>query len=234
VLIQADAVLAVSDGIADDLQVRDKTLVIANGFDPEDFPQVECDAAFVNICHCGSITAFSNPDVLFRSLQILSHTDPALLRKLRIHYVGMDAGGHFKERISRFGMVGVVIDHGYQPHSRALEWVMRADALLLIALGKPGAHFIPGKTFEYLGSGKPILAVSNVADTDHLLRQTGAARLSAADDAQDLAEGIRQIGSRNLPWFQPKPEIINRYNRKLQTGDLADLLNRMTTKRTVE
>jgi glycosyltransferase involved in cell wall biosynthesis len=234
VLQHADAVLAVSQGIADALRVPDKTTVIANGFDPDDFPKVHHDDDGVHICHCGSITSFSNPDVLFRALQLLQRTEPDLLLKLRIHYVGMDATGQFKDSIARFGLDKVVIDHGYLPHNRALEWVMRADALLMIALGKPGAHFIPGKTFEYLGSGKPILAVSNVADTCSLLRDTGAARLSAADDAGHLAEGIKQIARKQWPWFQPDLEIINRYNRKLQTGELAKLLNRITTKHTVE
>ena len=230
VLRHADAVLAVSEGIAAALAVPDKTRVLANGFDPDDFPAVAKKEEGVHICHCGSITSFSNPALLFQALRLLARTDPELMKNLRIHYVGMDATNQFEADIVRHGMERVVTYHGYQPHRRALQWLMQADALLLIALGKAGAHFIPGKTFEYLGSGKPILAVSNVADTSELLRQTGAARLSAADDAADLAEGIRQIGRNQLSWFQPKQEMINRYNRRCQTGELAELLDRLTMK----
>lgn len=48
---------------------------------------------------------------------------------------------------------------GYQPHDAALQSMRNATALYLTAPDHAGGRLcIPGKTFEYLASGKPILA----------------------------------------------------------------------------
>ena len=55
---------------------------------------------------------------------------------------------------------------GYMSHDNALEAMISADALLLTLTDLPGAsHIIPGKTFEYMATGKHIVALIPEGET---------------------------------------------------------------------
>ena len=103
----------------------------------------------------------------------------------------------------------------------------RADALLLLAQARDTDTFIPGKTFEYIGSRKPILALSNSHYTNDLLKDYSAARIVTTADPDEIATHLLEFVrfARNAP--VPESLFINQFNRKLQTKELADCLNAM-------
>lgn len=229
VLKQADAVLAVSQGIAEQLQdsfTGSKNIhLIPNGFDPEDFPTSQAADSFFTFCHCGSITRFSDPRVVLQALDRIRRKEPAVYERIRLLFVGLDATGKLHQQVADLGLADHVSHCGYTSHRQALQRLMNSQALLLVARGADNAHFIPGKTWEYLASGKPILALTDVPDTADVLMKSGAARLCAADDPVECAEAMSALYHNQRSWFQPQNDFIRRYDRRLQTGQLAAVLD---------
>lgn len=230
VVREAAAVITVSNGIRRELERvsrgnERKVHLIPNGYDDQDYPARASSAGdnrFV-FCHCGAITRFSDPGPLLVSLERLLRNKPELGEKIRFQFVGYDATGTFLKRVSELRLEGVIDYLGHQPHRMALQHVMDAQALVLISQGPEGAHFVPGKTFEYLGAGKPILAITNVQDTIDLLQQTKGARIVGIDQVDKIGEAVTQIAEGRFP---PKsdPSVIRQFGRKFLTGKLAEIL----------
>jgi glycosyltransferase involved in cell wall biosynthesis len=229
VVERADAVVAVSPGIAAQLDTsgrfKKKIWTIPNGFDSTDLPNTKTTDDYFTFCHCGSITPFSDPMTLLQALQIIKKEQPRIYQRIRIKFVGLDVVGHFNQLIAEMGLADVVTGYGYLSHHDALGHVMSSHALILVALGRMNAHFVPGKTFEYLGSGKPILAISNVKDTIDVLQASGAGLLCDPLDVSGCAKNIMAIYHHQLSWFHPDHSFIAKYNRRDQTEQLVNVLD---------
>jgi glycosyltransferase involved in cell wall biosynthesis len=98
--------------------------------------------------------------------------------------------GHVRGRFQEFKDTGfgeVTERAGFLPHSEAVREMRRADALLLIR-DADRMLAIPGKTFEYLAAGRPILAlVPEGGATANLLQ---ANRLATIVDPRKGKEAI--------------------------------------------
>jgi glycosyltransferase involved in cell wall biosynthesis len=92
---------------------------------------------------------------------------------------------------------------------------------------------MPGKLFEYLGSGRPILASalapSEVAST---LSQVGGARRIDPGDIESLAAVLEQLcaGENNAIFSARIPSELARYTRASLTAQLSDVLNTVATR----
>jgi len=235
----ADLLIGVTPGIVAELEAAGgagKTRLMTNGFDAADFPDsgppyragdrlspatAPPERRFV-LCHCGAISRFSDPAPLLAALR------PEEPSRLHLHFVGFDASGSFAERVRSLGLTERISWSGYLPHRQALAAMAAADALVLIACDDPRARFIPGKSFEYLASRKPILLISNVAETLALLQ--GQPGVIAC--APDQPEAIRAALAR----LQQDPELaraalqrdLRSFDRREQTARLAALLDDLT------
>jgi glycosyltransferase involved in cell wall biosynthesis len=105
-----------------------------------------------------------------------------------------------------------------------------ADALLLVANTTPGAEAtVPGKMFEYLAVGQPILAVAPPnSSTADILAQTGAGWLAPAGDPDAIACTLRQAFAAHRTGHtpHPNPTEVARFDRRVLTGNLATVLER--------
>ncbi|NIA29221.1 MAG: glycosyltransferase [Actinobacteria bacterium] len=226
VLHSADAIVCVTSEMKNEFDQRAKNVHwIPNGFDPADFPAVEqVEKQKFVFCHCGSITKFSQPEELLRALAELKKKQPQVYKKILFRFVGHDLLGNFPGLVKKFDVQDAVEYHGYKTHREALRDLVHADAFLLIALGKPGDHFIPGKTFEYLGALKPVIAITNVVDTKSLLEKFAHVFILDPESRGAIAETITKII--HLP-AQTTKNDVQKFNRKLQTKQLAEILNNL-------
>jgi glycosyltransferase involved in cell wall biosynthesis len=106
----------------------------------------------------------------------------------------------------QFVEAGVCVETpGYLPHDEAIAHQAAADVLLLLVPDSPnGATLIPGKTFEYLASGRPILLVGPTEDgaaAQLLMRcATGTFARTNADSVFDALSALwRQWRMGQLP-----------------------------------
>jgi glycosyltransferase involved in cell wall biosynthesis len=112
--------------------------------------------------------------------------------------------------------------HGYLPHADAVALMRSADLLFLPMYDVSGrAGLVPGKTYEYLASGRPILAAVPDGDARDLLRDAGAHVVAPTDDAA-MADVIRQELDEPT---EPGPARLDRYEYAAVTRSLAEILD---------
>ncbi|AVT15472.1 hypothetical protein C8244_04000 [Paracidovorax avenae] len=82
---------------------------------------------------------------------------------------------------------------GQKNHSECLDWQRRVD--LLINIGNVQSYQIPGKIYEYLGSGTPILHIqtSHSADPGAVLINQTRAGVVVKNNAQDIAAALADL-----------------------------------------
>ena len=110
---------------------------------------------------------------------------------------------------------------GQQDHAATIAAMRRADLLLLVANTTDGAEAtVPGKLFEYLAVGRPVLAIAppDSASAD-VIAETRAGWLAPAGDRCAIAEALRSAFRGPAP--RPDARAIARYDRRVLTSNLA-------------
>jgi glycosyltransferase involved in cell wall biosynthesis len=183
---------------------------IPNGYDEADFtdlPQPAHNPKFFTIVHTGTFYGPRDPEVLLEGIARYLANSPsgvkASTRSLRVRLIG-NMGSRFLNALQKFEnrFPGVVQTVPYVPHAQALAELASADALLLVVGGGQGNVMrgtLPGKIFEYLRIGKPVLTLGNPeGDTAALIRRHANGIVIKSDDAEGLAHALGALVSGQL------------------------------------
>lgn len=237
-------------------ELRDRAVVsVTNGFDAADFatpaPPPRGDGRF-RIVHTGylhtedglhqrrtarlrRIVGGSVPgvDILARShvflleaVERLIGTHPELEGTLEVCFAGVlsDTDKHLINDLP------VARELGYVSHAQSIELLRSAELLFLPMQALPPgrrATVVPGKTYEYLGSGTPILAAVPEGDARDFLREAGNAYLCDPDDVSAIASAILAAveqwreGRRADP---PSGDFLARFERRRLAQRVAGVL----------
>jgi len=85
--------------------------------------------------------------------------------------------------------------HGFQKHDYCVREINGSDICLLMAIGQPAQ--IPSKLYEYIGLGRPVLAISDKDDsTMMLLKDKEWAWTVATNDKMGLIQVLKDIHKR--------------------------------------
>jgi glycosyltransferase involved in cell wall biosynthesis len=91
----------------------------------------------------------------------------------------------------------------------------------------------PGKLFEYMASGTPILLVGPDGDAASLVRSSGTGLAISADDPQAIVNALRLLARQpeefRARYYRPCPEVIDGYERRALTQRLAALFDNLLT-----
>jgi glycosyltransferase involved in cell wall biosynthesis len=123
--------------------------------------------------------------------------------------------------------------HGFMSHTDSVGLMRSADLLFLPMQNLPPgvrATIVPGKTYEYLASGRPILAAVPDGDARDILAAAGNATLVRPDDVDGLATGIRQALARFRSGTDPPapdPEVVARFEYGTLAAQLAAVFDRV-------
>ena len=130
-----------------------------------------------------------------------------------------------------------VIAHGYVPHTRAVELVRTADLLFLPLHDlAPGVRnlTVPAKSYEYLASGRPVLAAIPAGDTRDLLSRAPSVTCCPPKDVEAIA---RSIESAVDAWRGHGTHDVDRsafmapYERRELSRQLADVFDHVIGRR---
>jgi glycosyltransferase involved in cell wall biosynthesis len=222
---QADAVVAVSDAIAEETRAlgpKGQVVTIANGSDFDDFAGLEYVGATdrFRITHAGSFFGKRDPKPF---LTALSRVDGVVARFL----------GDFRASDAEWasGIADRIELIPYAPHRRSLELQRDSEALLLLipeADGR-GRGVLSGKVFEYLAAERPILAVVPPdGAAAQLLRDTGVGVVVAPEDVDGMARELTALRDRWRAGELAAPvlsdEWRDRVSRRTRVEELAELL----------
>jgi len=208
--------------------------VITNGFDSADYDNLQPVASGkFELCHLGSMNKDRNPRRLWEAIALAATKTPGLKEQLRIVLLGSTDHQVFDD-LEKWGLSDQVEHIAYLPHHEVLQRASGASLLLLPLNDTPNVSgIIPGKIFEYLALGKPILAIGPASgDSAHIVHETKSGTVIGFHDVEKMANLIMN-GFNDFLQNKPQninPTDINRYSRKVLTGRMADLLNELARK----
>jgi len=167
-----------------------------------------------------------SPYYLFKAVRKLLDEGTVGAGGIRMLFVGL-ASGEDMRLAERFGVERLVEWTGYLPHREALEKLACADMLFLPLheVADNGLPLIvPGKTYEYLGLGLPILGAVPSGDCRDFLEKSGLGRVCGPTDVNGICAVLTEALAAHRAGgikIQPDWEFIRGFERKNLTERLA-------------
>lgn len=191
----ATAVVAVSEGVARHVRAHtntpDRVHVVENGVDLALYaaaPACERRRPFT-VGFLGSLKPWHGVDVLIAAAARVREHVPAL----GVRIVGDGPERASLERMAHeFGIGDVVEFTGSVPKREVPAQLASMDVATAPYPRLDGFYFSPLKVYDYLASGRPIVA-SRVGHLPHLLRHGETALLVAPGDVDDLARALVRL-----------------------------------------
>ncbi|MGE3174728.1 MAG: glycosyltransferase family 4 protein [Planctomycetota bacterium] len=172
------------------------------------------------------------PVHLLQALRLLRERGSAAAAAVRFVSVGQ-TDPWLERCVAESGVQDRVELTGYQPHAATVAAMRTADALFLTLHGLPPGHrsrIVPGKTYEYLATGRPILGALPAGDARELVDASGRGFCADPTDAGDLAQALERLHARwrqgEFAAAQTMPRLAE-YERAHLAGRLAAFLSRV-------
>jgi glycosyltransferase involved in cell wall biosynthesis len=183
----ADAVVCVSEPVADDLRRRGVAdpVVIPNGWDPDrakapaEPAGVALDPGRTSLVYTGRFGRGRDPAGLVGALASIAADDPGAAGRLELIVAGPLTDDE-RRLLARDVAPARIVVAGSLPRERALALQREADALLLLA--EPiRSQLLNYKLFEYLAAGRPILALAAGTEAGRVAGEVGGLVVDAGD-----------------------------------------------------
>lgn len=210
---------------------KGKIRCITNGYDEEDFaalsiPERQPDKFTINYSGLLYSQQRSIVPVLkaFQQLFKEKRVDP---ESILLRIVGTSNQDNL-EAVKRYGLEKNIVYTGYVSHQEALQ--SNLDANLLLLLVGDEEKFKPvytGKIFEYLRSGRPILALAPKGGAvDQVLRESGHGKAFLSTETNRIKNMIlreyQKWQAGEIPKFLHSPQI-ERLERRVLTKQLTQV-----------
>ena len=233
---EADAVECAWEGIIKDALGKYPELTskkfhhVPNGFDSSDFPNIEpVQNQKFTITYSGSLYGRRNPAAFFSAIEKLATEGRIDTNNIKLRFVGR-FGSEVEEMYQKVSFKSAIETISYVPHEESIKYLFQSDALLLIVdESKESQEIVPGKVYEYIGVGKPIIAIApHGSAIEELMLETacgGVAHQSEISRIADIIENIYLNWMNNNP-YQPDKLLINKYERRESAKKLAELLDK--------
>ncbi len=224
VLKNADIITTVGPSLGEKFEsilpgIRDKIKIVHNGFDESDFENVSASTPEkFTISYTGTISESYPVEGFITAMQkvIAGGID------ISLKFTGHISDVHRERFISALGNERLEFFH-YSEHNIAVRQMLSSSLQLLILPKDPDNRiFLPGKLFEYIASGKPILCLGPIdGDSAGILEKGGFGKCFDYDDTDRISDFI--ISSIHI-----SPDEIKilpaEFSRKSLAGKIAGLL----------
>ena len=228
VLNTADTIIVTSNTTKTEFQAitTQPIAVITNGYDTENVDKQALDSKF-SLAHIGSFLSERNPKLLWETLVELVHEIPDFKRHLEIKLVGA-VSQEVLETIDQFDLKPYLNNLGYVSHSEAISHQRKSQVLLLIEINSEDTKsIIPGKLFEYMVSGRPIIAIGpDGSDFAEIITNTNTGVFFDYSEKMKLKSVLLGFYNQFLEEkLQSNGVGLQQYSRKSLTEKLVKLLN---------
>jgi glycosyltransferase involved in cell wall biosynthesis len=145
---------------------------------------------------------------------------------IRVRIVGPHESAEV-ELVRSLGLTGVVSFEGQVPYAESRARQLQADVLLLLQVHGEGFEVaIPGKLYEYVASGRPILAFLGPGEAADLVRQSGGWVVDP-DDTDGAARSFTRLMTGERPGGEsgPRQALADSFRRERIAGRLSELLD---------
>ncbi len=194
--------------------LKNKAQVLYWGYSEEDFSEIEMSKRNGNqkiLIHAGNLFSYQNPKNLWHQIKNeIENGNP-----IKIKFIGT-VDSDIVKSISSAGLDAFTEYLGFLPYKKMLTEVCNADFLLVCAT-EP--RHVPGKLYEYLRAGKPIIAYGdNNEEVKNILSETNAGMMfSYNEDGKEFFNNYSKFGSIS--------DKIIRFEREEISKSLSEILN---------
>lgn len=240
VLEKADALIANTPvmkrnfiALHPDLDLERRMQVIPNGFDDGDFPENspgDIPSRFT-VTYTGSLYMRRTPDGFLKAAGNLVRSGRIPKESLCIRFIGNIKEQPIQKAARQNGLEGVVEILPYMNHRDCIGSMLKSHVLLLLEGGRGSECFYTGKLFEYIRTGRPILALVPAAGAAaELIRRTRTGIICNWSDTASVERGLARLydhWARGALRLDPDHEEIRKYERRALTKKLAGIMDAM-------
>jgi glycosyltransferase involved in cell wall biosynthesis len=236
VLRTADEVLTITPFYVRHFEALGKRPVqlFTNGFDEDDFAKItHTKSAKFLIRHIGIVNEKCDPKPFLKVLSEIALENSDFAKAVQMEFIG-EVHIRIKEFVRHSQeLSAITVFTGNIPHSELMNLYGSTSLLLLVLLGyKDAEGYMPGKLFEYMATGLPVLGLGPVkGDAANLIQESGIGVMLDGEDADGMKHYVLdqfrawQNGSvRSL-----NTAGANNYSRRAITIKLAKLLEQQAS-----
>jgi glycosyltransferase involved in cell wall biosynthesis len=208
-----------------------KLRTITNGFDPGAMTTTEGAEVVggpLELCHFGTIYGQRSPHQLLIALKSLNdRAHGTLAARLRVRFIGDWEGcdGETETVVRTLEDAGLVRRERPLPHALCLEAMRRATMLLVLQTASPVQ--VPGKLYEYIAMGRPILLVGGEGATSALIERHDLG-LCAPNLSGDIAALLQEIVDQPDRLTTPSLAQLEQFDYRVLSARLAQELDALT------
>lgn len=198
----------------------DRFVAIRNAYDEGLFlPGTPQRSERFQVTYFGRFRKFVEPDALFEGFaRFVAQDGPATLR-----IIGGLSDAH-RAKADRFGVAQWLDVLPPVPFRESLPVLQSADVLAMVI--NPASHLqIPGKLYDYLAAGRPILAVSANAEADGILATTRAGLSAPHGDPAAIAQALSALRHGD---FAPDAAAVEAHSARAQAARVAAIYDAIT------
>lgn len=228
-------------------ELNQKIVVIPNGFDPDDLnpsrgPSLKKEDRNdqINLLYMGGLRGdvagkgvFEEP--LLKLIKEVRETMPEFKDKIKLHFVGSD-GNPILKIVKKFGLEDTCLFHGQVSCRDVGRPLAEADiCVLIINPQAEGSGWIPAKTYYYLASEKPIIALIPECHAAEFIKKYFCSYLILNienienEKCKLFLSSIFKKGTCNSD-FSNKSYNLDLFSRKFHASKIADLLSIVANK----
>ena len=205
--------------------------VLYYGYDEEDFNHTRYTLSkeFV-ISHAGLMGYDRNPEAFLKSVREIIDTNDSFKNRFKLILAGI-VDYSIVDLIKELGLTSHVEFPGTISKEKAIELTLTSH-MLLLPLNKAENYKgrIPGKFYECLRSGRPVIALGPAdSDVNQILRETGQGKCFDYDDVSGIKEFILEQFENSSD--QKAAEVhkdVSVFSVHMQTARLAEYLDEMS------
>ncbi len=206
-----------------------KITVIPNGWDREDFTKVNIgnQRKKIVITYTGGFYGWQTPEYFIYALLELRRENTLPLN-IRIQFIG-NYFRNIRKILSNKKLADIIEIVPQVSHQKCIKYLMNSDLLLLFIGEQDGKGVLTGKLFEYMATGKPILAmIPTYGDAANILRDYGNHYITEIDDIKKIKKLFCQLIKeiQNNKEFAFNTDVRDRYERRNETKQLVEILDR--------
>lgn len=212
--------------------------LIRNGYDPSHVDSVagiEPEKDHFQIVHAGMLTQKRTAVPFLKGLRIFLDSVPGAADRCRVVLIGPRESEN-DSAVNDLGLGSVVIFRDAVRHADTVKIEKASHVLVLIKHDNPVYDgIVPGKLYEYIGVGRPILALVPEGEARRIVLQLGRGEVAPLGDAAEIARKIALMYEKYLRGtldkdydLSPVPE----YGRDAIAGRLAARLDALLAERT--
>ena len=179
------------------------------------------------ITYTGTIADFYQPEVFIQALKAVVAKFPNVPFRLRFAGVLSD---DIKTKITDVGLAPLLEDLGYLSHQQALQLMKSSTVLLLVnPVTTQEEMVIPGKIYEYLAAGKPIINISKTsAETATIISACNTGRTFNRNEKAALEDYLTELvttwQSNKTLDIKNNSQLVQQYSRQEITHQLMALI----------